>query len=31
MKGALTLFAQDADTKLMRYTAADIRRSEAHV
>jgi hypothetical protein len=29
MKGALTLFAQDADTKLMLYTAADIRRSEA--
>ena len=28
MKGALTLFAQDADTKLMLYTAADIRRSE---
>ena len=30
MKGALTLFAQDADTKLMLYTAADIRRSEAN-
>ena len=29
MKGALTLFAQDADTKLMLYTAADLRRSEA--
>jgi hypothetical protein len=29
MKGALTLFAQDADSKLMLYTAADIRRSEA--
>jgi hypothetical protein len=29
MKGALTLFAQDADTKLLLYTAADIRRSEA--
>jgi len=30
MKGALTLFAQDAETKLMLYTTADIRRSEAH-
>ena len=30
MKGALTLFAQDAETKLMLYTAADIRRSEAN-
>jgi hypothetical protein len=30
MKGALTLFAQDADTKLMLYTAADIRRREAN-
>jgi hypothetical protein len=30
MKAALTLFAQDADTKLMLYTAADIRRSETH-
>jgi hypothetical protein len=30
MKGALTLFAQDAHTKLMLYTAADIRRSEAN-
>jgi hypothetical protein len=30
MKGALTLFAQDADTKLMLYSAADIRRSEAN-
>lgn len=29
MKGALTLFAQDAGTKLMLYTAADIRRSES--
>lgn len=29
MKGALTLFAQDADTKILLYTAADIRRSEA--
>lgn len=29
MKGALTLFAQDADTKLLLYTAADIQRSEA--
>lgn len=29
MKGALTLFAQDAQTKLFLYTAADIRRSEA--
>ncbi len=29
MKGALTLFAQDAQTKLMLYTAADIRRKEA--
>jgi transposase len=29
MKGALTLFAQDAATKLMIYTAADIKRSEA--
>jgi hypothetical protein len=25
----LTLFAQDADTKLLLYTAADIQRSEA--
>jgi hypothetical protein len=30
MKGALTLFAQDAETKRMLYTAADIRRSEAN-
>ena len=30
LKGALTLFAQDTDTKLMLYTAADIRRSEAN-
>jgi transposase len=29
MKGALTLFAQDAPSKLILYTAADIRRSEA--
>jgi len=29
MKGALTLFAQDADTKLILYTAADIQRKEA--
>jgi transposase len=29
MKGALTLFAQDAESKLILYTAADIRRSEA--
>jgi len=29
MKGVLTLFAQDAETKLMLYTAADIRRSES--
>ena len=29
MKGALTLFAQDADSKLLLYTAADIQRSEA--
>lgn len=29
MKGALTLFAQDADSKLMIYTAADIQRAEA--
>jgi hypothetical protein len=29
MKGALTLFAQDAETKLMLYSAADILRSEA--
>lgn len=28
MKGALTLFAQDAQSKLMLYTAADIRRAE---
>jgi transposase len=28
MKGALTLFAQDAQSKLMLYTAADIRRVE---
>jgi hypothetical protein len=29
MKGALTLFAQDAESKLVLYTAADIQRSEA--
>jgi len=29
MKGALTLFAQDAASKLILYTAADIRREEA--
>lgn len=29
MKGALTLFAQDAGSKLMLYTSTDIRRSEA--
>jgi transposase len=29
MKGALTLFAQDAGSKLMLYTTTDIRRSEA--
>ena len=29
MKGALTLFAQDAGSKLMVYTAADIQRDEA--
>lgn len=29
MKGVLTLFAQDADTKLLLYTAADIQRAEA--
>jgi len=28
MKAALTLFAQDAETKLMLYTAADIKREE---
>lgn len=28
MKGALTLFAQDAETKLILYTGADIMRSE---
>jgi len=27
MKGALTLFAQDAQSKLLLYTAADIRRA----
>jgi transposase len=30
MKGALTLFAQDAASKLILYTAADIKRKEAH-
>jgi transposase len=29
MKGALTLFAQDANSKLILYTAADIQRTEA--
>ena len=29
MKGALTLFAQDAQSKLLLYTAADIKRQEA--
>ena len=29
MKGALTLFAQDAQTKLLLYTAADIQQEEA--
>ena len=29
MKGALTLLAQDADSKLIVYTAADIHRSES--
>lgn len=29
MKGALTLFAQDTESKLLLYTAADIRRAEA--
>jgi transposase len=29
MKGALCLFAQDADSKLMLYSASDIQRSEA--
>lgn len=29
MKGALTLFAQDAQTKLLLYTASDIQREEA--
>lgn len=29
MKGALTLFAQDAQTKLLLYTQADIQRAEA--
>lgn len=30
MKGALTLFAQDASSKLILYTAADIQREEAN-
>jgi len=30
MKGALTLFTQDAKSKLILYTAADIKRSEAN-
>ena len=29
MKGALTLFAQDATSKLILYTAADIKRNES--
>ena len=29
MKGALTLFAQDASSKLILYTAADMKRSES--
>ena len=29
MKGALTLFAQDAQTKLLLYTQADIQRAES--
>jgi transposase len=29
MKGALTLFAQDAESKLLLYTDADIQRAEA--
>jgi transposase len=29
MKGALTLFAQDADSRLILYTAADIKKQEA--
>jgi transposase len=29
MKGALTLFAQDSESKLILYTDADIKRSEA--
>jgi hypothetical protein len=29
MKGALTLFAQDSESKLILYTAADIQRAEA--
>jgi hypothetical protein len=29
MKGALTLFAQDAQTKLLLYTQADIQRTES--
>jgi len=30
MKGALTLFAQDAESKLILYTAADIQKDEAN-
>jgi hypothetical protein len=30
LKGVLSLIAQDAESKLMLYTAADIRRSEAN-
>ena len=29
MKGALTLFAQDAESKLILYTGADIKKDEA--
>jgi transposase len=29
MKGALTMYAQDSETKLIVYTAADIQRNEA--
>ncbi len=31
MKGALTLFAQDAQSKLILYSAADIRRVRGEV
>ncbi|HOG91312.1 MAG TPA: hypothetical protein PLV50_12285 [Smithella sp.] len=30
MKGALTLFAQDASSKLVLYTAADLMKEEAN-